>query len=130
LDILKAANAVGGRSILHVCGYGGVRNNLESFKDYPASVFSWAVNVEGVSLGRGRRLFGGKTVLGGFPNTEGSIIQTGTKLAVEEFTQALLDEAGRTGVIIGADCTIPSDTPLERLGWIRDAAQAGSPKDR
>ncbi|MDR0354592.1 MAG: uroporphyrinogen decarboxylase [Deltaproteobacteria bacterium] len=122
LYLLASSNQVGGRSILHICGYGGVRNNLACFSDYPASIFSWAVNVEGVSLGEGRRIFGGKAVLGGFPNVDGSILQTGDKPAIADFTRKLLAEAGPTGVIVGADCTIPPHTPIESLEWVREAA--------
>ena len=44
------------------------------------------------------------------------------KEEIESYTRNLLDEAGTTGVIIGADCTIPEDTSLERLEWVRQAA--------
>ncbi|MDR1111175.1 MAG: uroporphyrinogen decarboxylase [Deltaproteobacteria bacterium] len=123
LDILEGANKAKGRSILHICGYGGVRNNLAVYRDFPANVFSWAANVEEVSLGQGRRLFGGRPVLGGFPNTSGSLLQTGDRRAIEDFTRRLLEEAGREGVIIGADCTIPQGIPYERLEWVRHAAR-------
>ena len=26
------------------------------------------------------------------------------------------------GVIVGADCTVPSDTPIEHLEWVREKA--------
>ena len=32
-------------------------------------------------------------------------------------------EAGvEVGVIVGADCTVPSDTPIEHLEWVREKA--------
>ena len=30
-----------------------------------------------------------------------------------------------TGVILGADCTVPSDIPLSHLEWVRQRAAAG-----
>ena len=36
--------------------------------------------------------------------------------------EKLLAEAGREGVIIGADCTVPSDIDIERLQWVREKA--------
>jgi uroporphyrinogen decarboxylase len=123
LDILESSNKAKGRSILHICGFEGIRNNLGLYKDYPAAIFSWAANVEKVSLGEGKRLFGGRAVLGGFPNAKGSLIETGDRKAIEDFTKGLIKESGGLGVIVGADCTIPQGIPYERLEWVREAAR-------
>ncbi len=123
LAILTAANAAGGTNILHVCGYEGARNNLSIFKNYPAKVINFASVVEGVSLGAGKKLFGGKAVIGGFANTKDGLLYKGTKEEIQAETKRLLDEAGRTGVILGADCTIPKDTDFAHLEWVREAAQ-------
>ncbi|MDR1677688.1 MAG: uroporphyrinogen decarboxylase [Deltaproteobacteria bacterium] len=123
LDILESTNLAKGRSILHICGYEGIRNNLRLYRDYPASIFSWAVNVEKVSLGQGRQIFGGRPVLGGFPNTKGSIIESGDEKSIKGFTRDLLEESGPNGVIIGADCTIPKGIPYTNLEWVREAAK-------
>jgi uroporphyrinogen decarboxylase len=120
--VLDAANTAGGRNILHICGYAGVRNNLPAWADYPAQAFSWASQVEGVSLGQGKALFGGRAVIGGFANVSGALLETGSREEIEAFAARLLDEAGRTGVILGADCTVPSAIDLERLEWVRLAA--------
>jgi uroporphyrinogen decarboxylase len=125
LAVLDSANAAGGRNILHICGYGGARNNLAAWADFPAQAFSWAVHVEKVSLGRGKALFGGRAVIGGFANVPGSLLESGSRAEIEAFTADLLAEAGRTGVILGADCTIPSTIDLERLEWVR--LKAASP---
>ena len=119
LAVLAAANAAGGRNILHICGYNGTRNRLAAWADYPALAFSWAVHVEKISLGQGKALFGGRAVIGGFDNVPGSLLETGARAEVEAFTVDLLAEAGRTGVILGADCTISSSIDLERLEWVR-----------
>jgi uroporphyrinogen decarboxylase len=123
IDLLNEANLSGGQNILHICGYAGVKNNLPFYANYPAQAFSWAVNVENVSLKTGQKLFGGKAVIGGFPNIRGSIIHTGQKEEIEAFTRKILEETGRIGVIIGADCTVPSDIDLEHLNWVREAAK-------
>lgn len=122
LYILESANEVSEYNILHICGYEGHRNDLTTYADYPAKVINWAVTVENVSLQEGKKLFGGRAVIGGFNNTEDSILYKGTKEEIEDETQKLLDGAGHTGVILGADCTIPSDTPLEHLSWVRKKA--------
>lgn len=48
-----------------------------------------------------------------------------TKMVLEEiesYVEQLIKEAGRTGFIIGADCTVPSDIDIERLKWVREKA--------
>jgi uroporphyrinogen decarboxylase len=122
LEILSASRSLGGRDILHVCGYAGVRNRLGCFKDYPADLLSWAASVEGVPLGQGRKLFGSRAVVGGFPNAPGSVIHVGTEEAIKAKTKEILAESGRIGVVLGADCTVPSDIDLKRLEWAREAA--------
>ncbi|MDR2302728.1 MAG: uroporphyrinogen decarboxylase [Deltaproteobacteria bacterium] len=121
IDLLNSTNALGAKNILHICGYEGVRNNFLPYRDYPAAIYSWAANVEKFSLAQGQKFFQGRCVLGGFPNAKGSLLQTGQKQDVVAFAKNLVAEAGRLGVIVGADCTIPQGIPYERLGWVREA---------
>ena len=120
--VLNAANAVSDYNLLHICGYEGARNDLSTYADYDVKVINWAVVVEEVPLKEGKELFGGRAVIGGFDNTENGVLYKGTKEEVEAYTVKLLEDAGTTGIILGADCTIPSDTPLERLEWVRQKA--------
>ena len=122
IKVLEAANQVGGVNILHICGFQGASNDVTIFKDYPAQVFNWATHHEAVSLPQGQELFHGKAVLGGFENGKQSLLYGGSKAKLQEETKRLLDEAGRRGVLLGADCTVPDDFELERLDWIRQAA--------
>jgi len=110
-------------NILHICGYGGKRNNLELYRDYPAKSVNWAVNVEKVGLAEGKKLFGGRAVIGGFANTTGSLIHKGSQEEISAFARRLVEETGSIGLAIGADCTVPSDTPLEHFEWVRQAVQ-------
>lgn len=123
LAVLTAANAAGGTNTLHVCGYEGARNNLSVFKNYPAKVINFASAVEGVSLSAGKKLFGGKAVIGGFANTKEGVLYKGTKEEIQAEAKRLLDDAGRVGVVLGADCTIPRDTDFAHLEWVREAAK-------
>ncbi len=120
--ILAAANAVSENNILHICGFHGNRNDISWYTDYDAKAINWAVNVENVPLADGKRLFGGKAVIGGFDNTFESLIYKGSKAEVEAFTEGIVKGAGKTGVILGADCTVPNDIALERLEWVRAKA--------
>ena len=123
LAVLAAANAAGGKNILHICGYEGVKNNLALFKNYPAQAINFASAVEGVSLSKGKELFGGKPVIGGFANTSNGILYKGTKEQIQAETKRLLDEAGRKGIILGADCTVPKDIDFAHFEWVREAAK-------
>ena len=123
LAVLSSANAAGGTNILHICGYEGVKNNLSLFKNYPAKVINFASVVEGVSLKKGKALFGGKAVIGGFENTKKGLLYKGTKEEIQAETKRLLKEAGKTGIILGADCTVPKDINFERFEWVREAAK-------
>jgi uroporphyrinogen decarboxylase len=113
-------------TMLHICGYEGHRNKLEHYVDYPAQVINWACTCEQVPLEEGKKLFGGRCVLGGFDNTVKGVLYRGTEGDIKAETRRLLTNAGRTGVVLGADCTVPRDIDLKHLQWVRDAAAGGA----
>lgn len=120
--VLEAANAAGGQNILHICGYEGAKNDLHLYQDYPAAAVNWAVGPEGVSLAEGQKFFN-KTVIGGFENSSQGLLYRGKPTEIQAAVNALLEEAGTTGIILGADCTVPNDIPLKNLELVRQAAK-------
>ena len=44
------------------------------------------------------------------------------KMPLEDYVEQLLNETGKEGIIIGADCTVPSDIDIDRLHWVREKA--------
>lgn len=120
--ILRFANELSQYNILHICGYAGNKNILSVYQSYEASIINWAVHAEEVSLKDGKEFFGGRPVIGGFANTKDSILYKGSKEEVEAYVEKIITEAGKKGVVIGADCTVPSDIEIERLKWVRDKA--------
>lgn len=40
-----------------------------------------------------------------------------------ELARRVITEAHVTGVILGADCTVPRDTPREHFQWVREALE-------
>ncbi len=120
--VLESANAESEYNILHICGYAGHRNKLDWYKDYPAKAINWAVVIEGVPLEEGKQIFPGKAVLGGFANSPEGILYSGTKSEIQAETRRLVKTAGRKGVLLGADCTVPRDIDWQRLDWVREAA--------
>ena len=67
-------------------------------------------------------MFGGKCVIGGFGNNNTDLICTGTKQEIQDYVEKIVDEAGTTGIIIGADCTTHLDTPDEHIHWVYEKA--------
>ena len=120
LQVLNTIKANSQVNILHICGYGEYTNKLELFEKYDLSIINWATHTEKTDLARGKELFGGKVVIGGFDNNTGTLLDAGSDEEVEAYVKDLLEKAGTKGVIIGADCTISPDIPVERLNFIRE----------
>lgn len=125
LDVLNYANTLSNLNLLHCCGWAGDKNRIEVWKDYPAAAINWAVYIENMSLSEGKEFYDIKPcVLGGFDNREGGPLASGTKEEVEAEVEKVLAEFGTTGIIIGADCTLPKTIPAERVKWISDKVKA------
>jgi uroporphyrinogen decarboxylase len=122
--VLEAANRVSPDNILHICGFAGNKNILSVYQDYPAEVINWAVHTEKMSLADGKKYFGGKPVIGGFDNAKTGVLYSGSREEIEDAVEKLLADAGKKGVILGADCTVPADIDVERLKWVREKAAA------
>ena len=119
LEVLNYANSLSENNILHCCGWAGDKNRVEVWQDYPARVVNWAVYVENMTLPEGKKFFGCDCVLGGFDNRPEGVLYSGTREEIDAEAGRVIAEAGMTGVIIGADCTMPSDIDHERLRWLR-----------
>ena len=124
--VLAAANKVSDNNILHICGYEGHHNDLGWYTDYKAKAYNWAGKVENISLEAGKKIFPGKAVIGGFGNGKDDVLYSGTEKSIGEETAKILQNAGRTGVILGADCTVPGTIDLKHLEWVRQAARSQS----
>ena len=57
-------------------------------------------------------------MIGGCDNRPESILVSGCQREIEEETKRLVDQAGKTGVILGADCTLPRGVDLNRICWV------------
>ena len=123
LKVLEAANKVSDYNILHICGYEGATNDLTVYENYPAKAINYAAVVEGIPLSEAKKIFGGRAIIGGFANTDEGVLYKGSKEEIEAETRRILDDAGTRGIILGADCTVPSDIDFEHLNWVREAAR-------
>lgn len=120
--VLEHANRFSETNVLHCCGWAGIPNNLEIWQDYPAKAVNWACFVENMNLVEGMKFFGGRCVLGGFDNRPQGVLYSGTREEVEAETARLIQRAGKTGVILGADCTLPATVDVNRFSWVVEAA--------
>ena len=123
IKVLEAANAKAPDHILHICGYEGNQNILEVYVEYPVTAVNVALHTEDITLSKAKELFKGRAIIGGFENTTKGILYKGTKEEIQAETRNILAESGRIGVILGADCTVPSDIDIEHLKWVREAAE-------
>lgn len=122
LKVLERANRVSDNNILHICGYERAKNDLSLYLDYKSKAVNWAVNSEHLSLADGKKLFGGRAVIGGFDNNRDGLLYSGTRDEVEQLTEEILREAGTTGILLGADCTLPLDVDRNRINWVKEKA--------
>jgi len=100
-------------NVLHICDYEGGYADLGDFLDYPGQVINAGLQVGERTLQPreiaemfGRPFMGGMERLG--------VIATGTPAEIRRAAQAVLAEAPER-FILGADCTVPADTPWENL---------------
>jgi len=118
--VLEAAYDAGAKFVvLHMCK---PKVNLKRFIDYPCDIVNWGIIESGVTLCRGRELFPGKVLLGGFNNHAGALI-SGSQEQIEKETFALIDEVGENGLILGSDCTLPGGLAYARIASVAEASR-------
>ena len=65
----------------------------------------------------------GSTVWGGFDNRPGSFLYTATREEIEQEVARLIEQGGKSGYILGADCSIHNELPEERIRWVVEATR-------
>ena len=125
LAVMKEAERSCIFNILHVCDYVGEYDDLTRFQDYPGHVVSCPLKVGGrpLPLPGAHRLFG-RPVMGGLDRH--GAIASGSEPQIRAEVEATLRQAPEH-FILGADCTVPAETPWENLrtaiqtahGWQR-----------
>jgi uroporphyrinogen decarboxylase len=107
-------------NILHVCDYEGGYDDLTPFLDYPGQVVNCSLKVGGRELSpREAAALFGRPFMGGLERT--GVIATGGADAIRHAVEGVLAEAPER-FMLGADCTVPGETPWENLRVAIEAA--------
>ncbi|WP_303791280.1 uroporphyrinogen decarboxylase family protein [Anaerotruncus colihominis] len=99
-------------NVLHMCKD---HLNLARYLGYPAKVINWGVHEGNISLNEGRTLLGAQRVLLGGLDDRAGVLVDGSSDQIELAVHKVLDEAGTKNILLGADCTLPTDIALERI---------------
>jgi uroporphyrinogen decarboxylase len=113
LAIMNEVNQSCPFNILHVCDYNQPYGDLARFKDYPGTVVNTSLELVGkeITAQEVARLFG-RPFMGGLERK--GTIQKGTP---EQIRAAVKDAVAKAPdrYILGADCTVPAETPWDNL---------------
>jgi len=110
LTVLNAIKDKGELNIIHIC-----RDNvrLHLYCNYPGHVFNWAVTgPKNVSLKSGKKLIN-RPILGGMDNR--GVIVNGNQQEIEAATYQVIRSVGPRNLILGADCTLPTDVNIANI---------------
>lgn len=120
-QILRVSKDAGAINFLHMCKENLNMQRYESYGEL-ADVVNWGVYETDFSLEQGQKLFPGTTIMGGLANRSGVMVE-GTIEELKEAAKNVIRDYGKTAFILGADCTLPTEIPYERIRAIAEAAR-------
>lgn len=121
-SVLDYANTLSSMNAIHLCAWEAVPNRLSVWADYKAAVISWSRYIDIMDIQEAKKHFG-CTVWGGFDNRPGTTLYTATREELEKEVAAMIEQGGKSGYILGADCSIDKSLPEERIRWVVEAAR-------
>lgn len=121
-ELLDYANSINDMNIIHFCAWEEDPNRLEVWADYHTPVISWARYIDIHDIAEAKEHFGA-TMWGGFDNRPGTLLYTGTKEEIDKEVASLIEQGTKKGYIIGSDCSIHNELPVERIRWVVEAAR-------
>jgi uroporphyrinogen decarboxylase len=116
--VIDSIRDAGLLSILHICKD---QVRLPSYGKINADIVNWAVHDCEYTLAAGRDIFPGKTLLGGFDDRSGVLVE-GSADEIAGEAENILSRAGRERFIFGADCTLPDGIEPWRIRAVIDRA--------
>jgi uroporphyrinogen decarboxylase len=122
LSVMREVRDIGTFSILHICDYNratyGGYSSLDPFLDYPGDV----VNAEPVGSLTDMLQSFDRPIMGGLDRL--GVLATGSPDQIKQAARKVLDAAPEL-FILGADCTVPGNTPWASLRTAVDEAHKG-----
>lgn len=119
--ILSEIRKTGLGVFLHICKD---QLRMARYQSYGAfcDVVNWGVYEAPLSMEEGQGLFPGKVLMGGLPN-RGGVMTEGSREQLTQEVRRLVRQYGPTHYILGADCTLPTELPYERVRWLAEAVR-------
>lgn len=105
--------------ILHICK-DMVR--LPAYSAYPGNAVNWAVHDGDYSLEDGQKIFN-RAILGGLDDRSGIMIE-GTEEDIRREVETIIGQFGKKGLILGCDCTLPTEIPIRKIRAAVEAARS------
>ena len=120
--VLDYANSISDMNAIHFCAWEGTPNRLSVWEDYHAPVISWSRYMDIPDIREAKKHFG-CTVWGGFDNRPGTFLYTASREEIEKETANLIQQGGKQGYILGADCSIHDELQEERIRWVAETSR-------
>ncbi len=109
LTILDAIRDHGEFHLLHICKD---RVRLPLYADYPGHAVNWAATKNNLNLQEGRELFN-RSIVGGLDDR--GVVVDGSPEAIKATVRQVITGFGTEGLIVGADCTFPTDIDVSNI---------------
>lgn len=126
-QVLAAVRSAGRITALHICK---ANVNLERYADYPIDIVNWAARGTNPTLAEGRELFSTTTILGGIDNSNEELRDDSSSGCADLARVALESMSGDHRFILGADCSLATDTPLRNIAAMTRTAHTFGSKSR
>ena len=120
--ILSEIQKSGCFAFLHICKDGLNMERYETYHDVCDAV-NWGVYEAPFSLEDGKKLFPGKTLMGGLKN-RGGVLVDGPEDGLAAEAKRLAEQYGPEKFILGADCTLPTEIDRRRIRTVAEALRA------
>ena len=120
--VLDYANSISSMNVIHFCAWEQVPNRMSVWEDYTAAVISWSRYIDIMDIREAKKHFG-TTVWGGFDNRKGTLLFEGSREEIEAEVRSFVAQGGKTGYMIGADCSLDGSLTDERIRWVVEAAR-------
>ncbi len=85
---------------------------LPLYADYPSHAVNWAATKHNPNLMQGYSLFK-RTVVGGLGDR--GLIVDGSPEQIRQAVRHIIEDFGTRSLMIGADCTVPTDIDLSHI---------------